>query len=31
MMKHAHNDFPSDVFLSLETAGAVAEILDHRD
>lgn len=29
MMKHAHNDFPSDVFLSLETAGAVAEILDH--
>jgi len=29
MMKHAHNDFPSDVFLSLETAGAVAEVIDH--
>jgi len=28
MMKNAHNDFPSDVFLSLETAGAVAEVLD---
>ena len=29
MMKHYHNDFPSDVFLSLETAGAQLEIMDH--
>jgi len=28
MMKNAHNDFPSDVFLSLETAGAMADIMD---
>ena len=28
MMKHFHNDFPSDVFLSLETAGAVAEVMN---
>ena len=28
MIKHAHNDFPSDVFLSLETAGAMVDILD---
>lgn len=26
MMKHQHQDFPSDVFLSLETVGAVLEI-----
>ena len=30
MMKNAHNDFPSDVFLSLETAGATLEIVDHN-
>ena len=24
MLKHAHNDFPSDVFLSLETVGHTA-------
>ena len=28
MMKNAHNDFPSDVFLSMETAGAILEIVD---
>ena len=28
MMKNAHNDFPSDVFLSMETAGATLEIVD---
>ena len=26
MIKNAHNEFPSDVFLSLETAGAIANI-----
>jgi len=30
MMKNAHNDFPSDVFLSMETAGATLEIVDHN-
>merc|ERR1719285_1698412 len=29
-MKHEHNDFPSDVFLSLVTAGTKAEVLDHN-
>lgn len=28
MMKNAHNDFPSDVFLSLETSGAMLEIVN---
>ena len=28
MMKHYHNEFPSDVFLSLETAGAQLVIMD---
>ena len=28
MMKHDHPDFPSDVFLSLETAGAVVKVMD---
>ena len=27
MMKNSHNDFPSDVFLSLETAGAMLEVV----
>ena len=26
MMKHGHNEFPSDVFLSLETAGATVQL-----
>lgn len=28
MMKHAHPDFPSDVFVCLETLGATLELLD---
>ena len=28
MMKNSHNDFPSDVFLALETAGAMIEIVN---
>ena len=28
MMKNAHNDFPSDVFISLETVGATLEIVN---
>ena len=28
MLKHAHHDFPSDVFLCLATVGAVLEIVD---
>ena len=28
MMKHAHNDFPSDVFVCFETMGATLEIMD---
>jgi xanthine dehydrogenase/oxidase len=27
MLKHAHNDFPSDVFLTLATVGAVLEVI----
>ena len=27
MMKNAHNDFPSDVFISMETVGATLEII----
>ena len=30
MMKNAHNDFPSDVFICLETVGAILEIVDHN-
>ena len=29
MMKHYHKDFPSDVFVCLETVGAQLEIIDH--
>ena len=29
MMKHYHTDFPSDVFVCLETAGAQLEVVDH--
>ena len=28
-MKNAHNDFPSDVYISMATVGAVLEIVDH--
>ena len=31
MLKNTHNDFPSDVFLSLETAGAVVDIVDAQN
>ena len=31
MLKHQHKDFPSDVFLSLETVGAVLEVIDHGE
>ena len=27
MMKHAHQDFPSDVFLTMTTIGAMLEIV----
>jgi hypothetical protein len=27
MMKHAHQDFPSDVFISLTTVGAELEVV----
>ena len=27
MMKHAHQDFPSDVFITLTTIGAMLEIV----
>ena len=30
MMKNAHNDFPSDVYLCLATVGAILEIMDHN-
>ena len=30
MMKNAHNEFPSDVFICLETVGAMLEIVDHN-
>ena len=29
MMKNAHNDFPSDIYLSMATVGATLEIVDH--
>jgi len=29
MMKNAHNDFPSDVYISMATVGAMLEIVDH--
>ena len=29
MMKNAHNDFPSDVYICLATVGALLEIVDH--
>ncbi|KAG5870802.1 hypothetical protein JTB14_005352 [Gonioctena quinquepunctata] len=31
MIKHKHNDFPSDIFLILETIGATLKIVDCRD
>ena len=29
MMKNAHNDFPSDVYISMATVGAMLEVVDH--
>ena len=31
MMKHAHQDFPSDVFITLTTIGAMLEIVKVKE